>query len=277
MAEGSNGFTRIYFTMSTWNPYAVVLMRADLRRQTNSDVALMVPTRSLWRYLDNGSDQGTAWRQTNFNDITWRLGQGEFGYGDGDENTVVQSGPAGARFITTYFRKQFKVADPAEFSSLTLRLRRDDGAVVYLNGQEIFRSNIAAGTVNYLTPASSDVTGSSENTLFSITLSPTNLVAGTNLLAVEVHQFNALGSDMSFDLELRGEHRPPTLGLRTGPAGASLVWPPSYPAHVLESRDSLSPNSLWQRVEQPRLLQDGDYVLPVGLTNSTRFYRLRRE
>ncbi|MBA4147270.1 MAG: DUF4185 domain-containing protein [Verrucomicrobia bacterium] len=277
MAEGSNGFTRIYFTMSTWNPYTVVLMRADLRRQTNSDVALLVPTRGIWRYLDNGSDQGTAWRQTNFNDITWRLGQGEFGYGDGDEKTVVQSGPAGARFITTYFRRQFKVIDPAAFSSLTLRLRRDDGAVVYLNGQEVFRSNLPAGTVTYTTLALTDVTGSNERAFFSVTLSPTNLLAGTNLVAVELHQFSPQSDDASFDLELSATHVSPILRFNTGPGGTTLTWAPYYPAHVLEARDAFLPDSPWQRIAQPKLFQGNNYTHSINPTNASRFYRLSRE
>lgn len=276
-AEGSDGWTRIYFTMSTWNPYTVVLMRADLSRQTNSDVTLLVPSRSTWRYLDNGSNQGTAWRQTNFNDVSWRLGNGEFGYGDGDENTIIQSGPVGAHYITTYFRKSFQVADPAAFSSLTFRLRRDDGGVVYLNGQEVFRSNLAAGTVTYTTPATSDVSGVNESTFFAASVSPTNLVAGKNLIAVEIHQINAASADASFDMELRAEHIPPKLGIRTEPAGPIVTWPPSYPAHVLESTDALSPTSFWQRVTQPKILQGDAYAVSISVTNGTQFYRLRRQ
>ena len=47
----------------------------------------LVPTGSAWKYLDNGSNQGTAWRSTAFNDSGWAWGPAELGYGDGGEAT----------------------------------------------------------------------------------------------------------------------------------------------------------------------------------------------
>jgi len=44
-----------------------------------------------WKYLDDGSNQGTAWRAQNFNDNAWSNGDSELGYGDGDEETIVNS------------------------------------------------------------------------------------------------------------------------------------------------------------------------------------------
>ena len=70
-------------------------------------------------------------------------GSAPFGYGDGDEATVLSYGPAVTnKFITTYFRRAFTVANTSVIHALTLRLLRDDGAVVYLNGAEVFRSNM---------------------------------------------------------------------------------------------------------------------------------------
>src|SRR5207247_9986717 len=91
----------------------------------------LVPAGSTWRYLDDGSDQGTAWRVPAFNDAGWATGLAQLGYGDGDEATVVSyGGNASAKYITTYFRRTFSVTNPLEFGSLTLRVLRDDGAVV---------------------------------------------------------------------------------------------------------------------------------------------------
>ena len=52
---------------------------------------ILVPTAATWKYLDNGSDQGNAWRAASFNDSTWSSGPAQLGYGDGDESTA---GPA---------------------------------------------------------------------------------------------------------------------------------------------------------------------------------------
>ena len=73
-------------------------------------ITTIVPAGSTWRYLDNGSNQGTAWRASGFADGGWAQGAAQLGYGDGDEATVVSFGPnASTKYRTTYFRRQFTV------------------------------------------------------------------------------------------------------------------------------------------------------------------------
>ncbi len=165
----------------------------------------LVPTGATWKYLDNGSDQGTAWRATSFNDSTWPSGPAQLGYGDGDEATTVGFGAdANNKFITTYFRRAFSVTNAGLFNGLTLRLMRDDGAVVYLNGVEVWRTNMPTGTVGSPTPATVAIAGADESTFVQTTISPSLLVTGTNVLAVELHQSGGTSSDISFDLQLIG-------------------------------------------------------------------------
>jgi hypothetical protein len=159
----------------------------------------LVPVGATWRYLDDGTDQGSAWRSPAFDDATWASGPAELGFGDGDEATVVAAGSN-----TVYFRHTFQVADAASVGALDLGLLRDDGAVVYLNGAEVLRSNMPAGPIGFATPATSQVAGSGETTFVHSVLPASSLVEGTNVLAVEVHQVNPTSSDISFDLELRG-------------------------------------------------------------------------
>jgi hypothetical protein len=166
---------------------------------------------SDWRYLDNGSDQGIAWSDRVFDDSAWPLGTAQLGYGDGDESTVVSFGPDPAnKYITTYFRKAFAVTNAAQWSNVTLRLMRDDGAVVYLNGTEISRQNMPAGPINYQTFATLTVNPPDESTFFEESVSPGLLVTGQNTIAVEIHQVNPASSDISFDLELVGIAAPAT-------------------------------------------------------------------
>jgi hypothetical protein len=163
----------------------------------------LVAQRSAWRYLDTGVDQGTAWRALNFDDSAWPLGLAQLGYGDGDEATVVSFGPnAGNVYITTWFRRAWVVDDPAAFSALQLRLLRDDGAVVYLNGTEVARQNMPSGTITAATLASGATPD--EVSFFPSAVSAGALVAGTNVLAVEIHQSAVNSSDISFDLQLIG-------------------------------------------------------------------------
>jgi hypothetical protein len=160
---------------------------------------------SAWRYLDNGTDQGTNWSLRIFDDSLWSNGLAQLGYSSNpaelDEATIVSYGPdANNKYITTYFRRPFTVLNPSEFTNVEARVLIDDGAVVYLNGQEIFRPNMLGGGVSYLTLAG----GSGENTLFTNSVSPLLLLTGTNVIAVEVHQFTNTSSDISFDFELVG-------------------------------------------------------------------------
>ena len=133
------------------------------------------------------------------------MGAAQFGYGDGDETTVVGfGGTATAKAITTYFRTTFDVADPAAVTALAMRLIRDDGVVVYLNGVEVFRNNLPTGPIAYNTDATTSVFGAGETTWLSANLNLAALRAGSNVLAVEIHQDRPDSSDISFDMELKG-------------------------------------------------------------------------
>ena len=155
---------------------------------------------SEWKYFDLGRSPGADWQEPTFNDSTWAAGPAELGYGDDDEATEVEGGPSDARFPTTYFRHTFEIAPGRFYRRAALGLRRDDGAVVYLDGVEVFRSNMPDGEVTYETYA--DSSGTSESRFYEAELNPAQLLPGTHTFAVEVHQANATSSDISFDFEL---------------------------------------------------------------------------
>ena len=77
----------------------------------------------------------------------------------------------------------------------------DDGAVYYLNGQEIGRSGMPSGPVTFTT-AASRTTGDAVEELGVITADGSALINGTNVLAVEVHQTNQTSSDVVFGMRL---------------------------------------------------------------------------
>ena len=168
---------------------------------------------SVWKYLDNGSDQGTAWIAPAFNDSVWQSGPAPLGYGDANGQlpaTTVGYGPdPNNKYITTYFRGGFSTSSPASVTNLVVSVQRDDGAVVYLNGTPIFTNNMPAGPINYLTLASTVVGGTDETTFYSQGVDPALLVNGLNVLAAEIHQANVTSSDIIFDLQLSGEALPP--------------------------------------------------------------------
>ncbi|HRH38819.1 MAG TPA: hypothetical protein PK760_10765, partial [Flavobacteriales bacterium] len=174
---------------------------------------VLVQFNSGWKYLDNGSNQGTAWRASSFPaESSWVTDFGEFGYGDGDERTVVSYGPnASAKYITTYFRKSFSLANAAAFSSYQLQFRRDDGLVVYVNGVEVTRSNMPTGTIGYTTLASTNISGTGGSAVNTVSISSSFFQTGVNVIAVEVHQAAANSGDVTFDLKLVGVDAGPSL------------------------------------------------------------------
>jgi hypothetical protein len=166
--------------------------------------ATLIAYGSSWKYLDKGTNQGTSWRNSSFNDATWASGNAQLGYGDGDEATIVSYGGSSSnKYITTYFRKAITVTDTSQFNGYTLNVKRDDGAVVYINGTEVFRSNMPTGTINYTTTASAAASDDG-NTVQTKTLTIAQVKRGANTIAVEMHQNVNTSSDLSFDLELKG-------------------------------------------------------------------------
>ena len=270
--------------------YHVLTARAhdDCGAQTDAAAVLvnvgtfsMVKTGAVWNYLDNGSNPGTSWRALGFNDAAWKTGYAEFGYGDDadgrPERTVVSYGSSSTnKYITTFFRRTWTVADKSVVTNLTVRLLRDDGAVVYLNGTEVFRSNMSNGVVNYLTLASNSISGAEETIYYESPVSPALLVNGTNVLAVEIHQVNATSTDISFDLEL-------VANVRTAPAATEIVhnggsyslrWPSWAVGYRLYHADHLTPPINWVPVPAEPT-NDGTWktlTLPGSPTNG--FYRV---
>ena len=149
------------------------------------------------------------YKRQDFNDAAWEVGNGELGYGDGNETTEVGfvTGPNG-RNITTYFRREF--TSTGNVDSVTLSLLRDDGAVVYINGVEVVRDNLPGGLISYDTPASSVIGGGGESSFSDFTIPGNLLVAGTNTIAVEIHQVSGTSSDISFDAQLTAVQQSPS-------------------------------------------------------------------
>ncbi|MEC7922491.1 MAG: lamin tail domain-containing protein, partial [Planctomycetota bacterium] len=160
----------------------------------------MIPVEGEWRFDASGAGQEAAWRQLNFNDEAWSSGRGLLYHENSSlpapKNTEL---PLGA--TTYYFRTEFELeADPSRVQ-LFLRPVIDDGAVFYLNGQELLRLRMPAGEITPATLASSSVGNARYEGPFTVPSAA--LRNGTNLLAVEVHQRTSGSSDVVFGLELR--------------------------------------------------------------------------
>ena len=196
---------------------------------TSGTLLTLLPAGAVWSYDDSGTDLLTSWRLPSYKPYHWKSGPAQLGYGDGDEATEISYGrDYQNRNITTYFRAPF--SNPALVSNLWLRLLRDDAAVLYLNGSEVFRNNLSPGHIASTNLALVELGPEEENDWIVASLPTNSLHTGANLLAVELHQANRRTLDASFDLELTALANPlPVVSLTSPAPNSRLFQPPSVP------------------------------------------------
>jgi acid phosphatase type 7 len=183
-------------------PFAFVVITAHALEQARETI---IDFDASWRYHDGDLDLGTEWRDPDFDDSAWREGNGILGYDTGNRlsmwpepglQTELQEG-----LITYYFRKAFDYEGPIENQTLFISQIIDDGAVYYLNGEEIARSAlIPEGDAGFGTRATAATNPWAPHDTLAIENAP--LRAGRNLLAVSVHNNAAGSSDIAFAMRL---------------------------------------------------------------------------
>ena len=198
-----------YFTVSDSEPTGVQPLHYFARTSFDGPTPprVLVPMAASWRFLADGSDQGTAWCNPGFDDSSWSSGAAQLGYGDGDEQTIVSYGAnLNSKYLTTYFRKTFVATNVNCIAGATMKLVVDDGASVFLNGSSIASVNLNPGAA-YNTPATA-MPAALRDTWQSFAVDPKLLREGTNTLAVEVHLASAVSNSLSFDLQLIATEAP---------------------------------------------------------------------
>lgn len=179
----------------------------------------------LWRSTTNNVD-AAGWQSRLYDDSGWTISGNALFFIETNTlpaatNTPLPGNDIGNPMPCYYFRSTFFVTNVAEVIALNFKNLIDDGAVFYLNGTEIQRVRMNAGTVVYTTGANATPPGGDATTFqtFAITGSTlTNLVNGTNVLAVRVHQQGVASDDVVFGsaLSLVTDTNPVVL-LKRGP------------------------------------------------------------
>ncbi len=226
----------------------------------------VIPRASTWKYWDRG-DQGTSWRGTSFDDSAWSSGAGPLGFGETYIRTTTTSGR-----VSYYFRKNFTVSDLDTVIGVRGELMYDDGAVVYLNGTEIARAAMPTGTISAST-LSTGHEASNSYSLLNWDAAIGALVAGTNTIAVEVHQSAASSSDLVFDLglvlEMSSEPPPdPPPVLDGGVARGSAWWYWDGGGDLGTAWRTSAGGSGWESGDGP--LGYGETYLDTTITSSSR-------
>ncbi|MFP4476886.1 MAG: hypothetical protein ACLFOY_15105 [Desulfatibacillaceae bacterium] len=191
----------------------------------------LVAPGASWLVDNSGAAPADGWSySTTFNDAAWTSAAAPVGYTLGYLNLVASGGTAISTGSTTvYFRKEFSLTEQqiGLMNSVKLRVWRDDGVVVYLNGRQILKNNLPTSFVDYDTTALSAITQFTK-TYLEVTVPTTALVAGDNLLAAEVHGASGSDADLLFDAGLAGVLARPT---ETELVGDGATWKYHYSAY----------------------------------------------
>ena len=237
---------------------------------------------TAWKYNDTGNDLGTAWRGTNYNDTSWASGPSPLGYGAANLTqpaTTNSYGPDSAnKYTTTYYRSSFVITNVAQYTNLVIGIQRDDGAVVYLNGTELFRTNMPSGALDYYTFANVTVGGTDEDTWYYTNLFSTRLREGTNVLAAEIHQVDSTSSDIFFNLELTAQRMPPAPSMTVASTsvstnGIGFGWPEwAGGISLWSSTNVITP--VWTLVTNGIIHTNGEVQVIIPSDQRHRFFRL---
>ncbi len=248
---------------------------------TNRVTSTFIHGGEAWKYSDTGQDLGTNWSQPGYDDSTWAGGPARLGYGDKAVLTTVSYGPDSAnRYITTYFRHSFVVPDNVVYTNLNFRLARVDGAVVWLNGKEAFRTNMPAGTITNLTLAFRATITESAYVFYPTNVAAAGLSAGTNLVAVEVHLRTAGRIASGMDLELLGMGYllpTPSLTMTLSEGNVLLSWPAgNADGFSLYSTTNLAAVGGWTLAGGTAQTNNGLITVTQSPDTSAKFFLLQR-
>jgi hypothetical protein len=150
----------------------------------------------VWRYnLDAGTGGlSIGWEDTvhTVDDISWSQGPGLLGFETSVLAEPILTNITRESKIPYYFETEFTYNDPAAVGQIVFEHYIDDGAVFYLNGEEIVRDNMDDGPITPITPGDTVPNA----TLMPLTVSNPNILQGSNRLSVEIHQSSATSSDL---------------------------------------------------------------------------------
>ncbi len=226
-----------------------------------ADTGAFIVQGDSWAYYKGTAEPPADWNVLGFDDSDWLHGPTGIGYGDDDDATVLDD--MQYNYMSVYLRRHFTAAAPASLSELLLKIDYDDGFVAYLNGIEIARRNLGAPG----TPVPYDAattTGHEAGAFETIEVSDhlSDLITGSNVLAVQVHNADVNSTDLSMIPELHWVDNLGTIHLlrypylqMLGTDTVTVVWTTSEPgpAEVRYSTD-LSHNHIAPAVSTLKLV-----------------------
>ena len=212
----------------------------------------LITSGDMWKYLATGQPPGSgSWTGSgSFDDASWQQGISQLGYGNDGEQTLVSYGPDPLKkYITTYFRRTISLADAS--GTFSLRYKRDDGIVIYVNGTELLREYLPAGIIANSTLATT-MPEAEEPLWKTATVPASTLRAGSNVIAAEIHQASLTSSDVRFDLELHRQTQDFQFPVTTSTSPVSSTFTSGAEWNYSVSSPTAYPAANWKSAFAPQ-------------------------
>lgn len=218
--------------------------------------AVLIPNGAQWFYSYNAGVPDENWTQPEADYSTWQRGAAPLGYGSADVATEFAPPAPATRPRVAWFAHQFEVPDPTQFAEVSLSYIADDGAVVYVNGQEVHRARMSDGPVTAMTYANQAISASQAAHNREVVAIPSYLLQpGINTVAVESHLNYRSSPSLTFDASLVvtdfGEApQPPARPIDLVEFGEQwAMW--SHPEAPSEQWTTAEPLDEWRSVTAP--------------------------
>ena len=158
----------------------------------------MLSDLDVWSYWTNKEAPSADW-MTEFDLASWERGKTPIGWGSAELATPL-SIPSADRAAAYYFSRDVEVMNLTESTVMTLSVRADDGAVVYVNGVEVGRQRMSEGPVTHSTFANAAIsTAKAIADPLVIKIPASVLREGSNRISVEEHLNYRSTPSMTFD------------------------------------------------------------------------------
>jgi hypothetical protein len=251
----------------------------------------------VWQYLPGWSEPPSSWKTIGFDDSGWVSGPTSIGYGGGDhatdlsqvtspvqdggtpilvQRTITQSGmilavPTSGDYGSVFMRRAFTVTHPASLTQLTLEIDYEDGFVAYLNGVEVARRGLGApgSPISYDTLATDHEASRPE--VIDLSGYITDLVTGTNVLAIQVHR--SLGSSsLSITPKLMWEINPVDITLPSDYSAPTLMPPATSSLTDISGKLAVPINNDWALYDVHVFsLPDGEEIAQIPNARQPNF------
>jgi hypothetical protein len=167
-------------------------------------IRILAARNSLWTYLAPAELPDKSWMtDPSWNDGAWQRGAAGFGAPVNLPSSGIVRAQGFNLRTPVLFRRTMEVSEPSVFAKIKLRLRANDGAVVWINGTEVVRRNVNdESDISRIS-----VTAASGSQRPSVSLhDPDILKPGRNLVAVAVFAAPARTAlnQFIFDLVIEG-------------------------------------------------------------------------